>query len=432
MFVCRVRSCVQVEVVFKGFHESIDSFGAFAYPDAAPSFDRLPVHQSVADGGPAHPKVHGCSLATWTGACVLQRSNEDEDVNAPPDVLAAHRRETLAQWFRRQGVRRVFACGLVTDFCVMDTALNALAEGFEGSYLILDAARAAHLPGMGLFGSGFLSDPATMRDKMATSGVRVIPSAALLPASSPLYSDLIISSFEQSKSFPEQLGPFALVTAEKLRLTLDEAALQWTGEAVAAPEIPPGLALSGHIAPPFALTFGPDARARAGIAPAARYCAVASPAATADDLSYKAQAYLTTMSSTAAFLVNGGFVYLDEDRAVCDVRVLAMGQGLEFKPPRPWDPSFSPALRGRWRPVAAAALRRRGAQLVAWINPGETLTAMDGATLKLRQGAFVYLFHEDIAARDPRDIYFVIKQYRARDAYADNIGRISREIAQET
>ena len=152
-----IGQCVQdlrakgkrVEVVFKGFHEGIDSFGAFRYPDAAPSFSRLAHSTAAATEAPErHPRLHGCALVTWTGACILKRSNEKEDINAPPDVLAAHRRVTLSEWFRKEGVRRVFACGLAADFCVLDTVLNAKAEGFEEAYMVLDATRAAHLPGV--------------------------------------------------------------------------------------------------------------------------------------------------------------------------------------------------------------------------------------------------------------------------------------------
>ena len=47
----------------------------------------------------------------------------------------------LAALLHARGVKRVFACGLATDFCVASTALDARAAGFE-VVLIEDACRA--------------------------------------------------------------------------------------------------------------------------------------------------------------------------------------------------------------------------------------------------------------------------------------------------
>lgn len=54
------------------------------------------------------------------------------------------------------GKRRLFVCGLALDFCVADSAHNARDAGFDNVFMVLDAARAAHIPGVGGFGSGFL------------------------------------------------------------------------------------------------------------------------------------------------------------------------------------------------------------------------------------------------------------------------------------
>ena len=61
--------------------------------------------------------------------------------------------------------KRLFVCGLALDFCVLDTCINAVALGFESVHIVLDAARAAHIPGFGQFGTGFLSDPKEVFDK---------------------------------------------------------------------------------------------------------------------------------------------------------------------------------------------------------------------------------------------------------------------------
>ena len=72
--------------------------------------------------------------------------------------------------------------GLAKDFCVLDTAVNAtcLEGGSAEVYIVEDAARAAHIPGIGTFGSGFLSDPKHIVDKMHSCGVKAISSEQLL------------------------------------------------------------------------------------------------------------------------------------------------------------------------------------------------------------------------------------------------------------
>ena len=47
----------------------------------------------------------------------------------------------LAALFKARGIKRVFACGLATDFCVAHSALDARGEGFA-TFVIEDACRA--------------------------------------------------------------------------------------------------------------------------------------------------------------------------------------------------------------------------------------------------------------------------------------------------
>lgn len=68
----------------------------------------------------------------------------------------------LAGLLRERGIRRVFCCGLATDFCVAWSALDAQAAGFE-TYVIEDACRAIDTGG---------SLDAARRD-LAAAGVRV-------------------------------------------------------------------------------------------------------------------------------------------------------------------------------------------------------------------------------------------------------------------
>ncbi len=69
----------------------------------------------------------------------------------------------LAGLLRERGIRRVFCCGLATDFCVAWSALDAQAAGFETT-VIDDACRAIDAGG---------SLAAALRD-LGAAGVRMI------------------------------------------------------------------------------------------------------------------------------------------------------------------------------------------------------------------------------------------------------------------
>jgi nicotinamidase/pyrazinamidase len=71
----------------------------------------------------------------------------------------------LAGMLRERGIRRVYCCGLATDFCVAWSALDAQAAGFE-TFVIEDACRAIDTGG---------SLAAARRD-LAAAGVQLIAS----------------------------------------------------------------------------------------------------------------------------------------------------------------------------------------------------------------------------------------------------------------
>jgi len=145
-----------VDVVFKGWHAHVDSFGAFTYTEPMAT-GRL-VQRQIAECEP-------CSLLSWTGASCLTCSALAEDINAPPDVLAAESRVSLKQ--RLGDVRALYILGLALDFCVLDSALTAKASGYSDVYIIIDGARASHVPPI-----GFLTPPASLFTKAHQAGVR--------------------------------------------------------------------------------------------------------------------------------------------------------------------------------------------------------------------------------------------------------------------
>ncbi len=74
----------------------------------------------------------------------------------------------LTGYLRSRGLKRVYLCGLATDFCVHFSAVDSAKEGFE-TLLIEDACRAIDLEG----------SLAAAKEAMTQAGVRVIDSSAL-------------------------------------------------------------------------------------------------------------------------------------------------------------------------------------------------------------------------------------------------------------
>jgi nicotinamidase/pyrazinamidase len=111
------------------------------------------------DGGiwPVH-----CVMNTWGAALhpdlvvdgpVVRKGSSGEDgysgFTMRDPATGATIATDLAAILRERGIRRVAVCGLATDYCVVATALDAVALGFETS-LLADAVRAVDLqPGDG-------------------------------------------------------------------------------------------------------------------------------------------------------------------------------------------------------------------------------------------------------------------------------------------
>jgi nicotinamidase/pyrazinamidase len=76
------------------------------------------------------------------------RKGHHADVDSYSAFLEADRKTPtgLAGYLREAGAKRVYCCGLATDYCVAWSALDARAAGFE-AVLIEDASRAIDLNG---------------------------------------------------------------------------------------------------------------------------------------------------------------------------------------------------------------------------------------------------------------------------------------------
>lgn len=114
-----------------------------------------------------HPADH-CSFAArggpWPPHCVADTRGAafSDALRLPPDVVVVSKADRsdvdaysafngtgLAGQLRARGIRRVVVCGLATDYCVLNTALDARANGFE-VLVVPEAMRAVEVdPGDG-------------------------------------------------------------------------------------------------------------------------------------------------------------------------------------------------------------------------------------------------------------------------------------------
>lgn len=105
---------------------------------AAPQFvDKSWPPHCVAEtpGAHFHPAldVPGDAIVINKGTDALKEAYSGFDGTSLAETLRAHR------------VRRVFICGLATDYCVKATALDAIKNGFD-TYVIEDLCRGVDIP----------------------------------------------------------------------------------------------------------------------------------------------------------------------------------------------------------------------------------------------------------------------------------------------
>lgn len=128
-------------------------YGEHGLPVYASRCWHPPDHCSfTAQGGPWPPHciahTHGAAfpdgLALPAGAAVISKGTRSD-----AEAYSAFRDTTLAEQLRAHGVERLAVCGLTTDYCVLNSASDALALGFR-VMVVLDAIRAVDVqPGDG-------------------------------------------------------------------------------------------------------------------------------------------------------------------------------------------------------------------------------------------------------------------------------------------
>jgi nicotinamidase/pyrazinamidase len=104
-------------------------------------------------------------------AQLIIRKGCNPDIDSYSAFLEADRSTTtgLAGYLKERGIDTVYMVGLALDFCVMFSALDARAAGFN-AFVVLDACRAIDLDG----------SLAVAIERMQVAGVGLIPSTELI------------------------------------------------------------------------------------------------------------------------------------------------------------------------------------------------------------------------------------------------------------
>eukprot|EP00435_Cladocopium_sp_Y103_P032119 s1982_g8.t1 len=455
-----------VMVAFKAFHEHIDSFGAFPYFDGGDG--RLTKKGSSEN---AFGVNMGCAKAPFTGSVILKQilgcerdlarpilsqncgfilsllATDELDINAPPDVLAVlddgvdRKLRTLHDVVKDK--KRIFVCGLALDFCVLDSCLNAIGAGLSEVYMVLDAARAAHIPGVGAFGSGFLSDPTEVVGKIEAAGVKVIDSATLSGVSPGQLKERLL--FPEEQAFPQVLAPLGLSHAQiefqvELNLVCTELAQShractksvWVGtfRCTLSPVPRTGKLASVSLAD---CTGKCSPRAKLPLnwtnAPkgAVELC-WADPVVSSANAAQNLQKNFLAVSASPelCFLAYGGFFLLDSESKVVAVQAVTgdtTQASLNFEEPRKWREAFTQVLKdaGRFKPVTLPALLRQGACEFAWVNPKEDLVAGPEHWIPSETGAYVYLLS------NASPVYFPVVEAAANSNLSSKLTKLIQQ-----
>jgi nicotinamidase/pyrazinamidase len=143
----RLASRFDNVVVTQDWHPPTHASFAASHDGARP-FDTKRLHYGDQTLWPEHcvQDTPGAALhpdLAVDRAFLILRKGMHSAVDSYSAFLEADRKTTtgLAAMLKARRVKRVFACGLATDFCVAHSALDARNEGFE-TFVIEDACRA--------------------------------------------------------------------------------------------------------------------------------------------------------------------------------------------------------------------------------------------------------------------------------------------------
>ena len=318
---------------------------------------------------------------------------------------------------------RVFVCGLALDFCVHDTCVNAKALGVARVSLCLDASRAAHIPGVGTWGSGFLSNPKEVLESLKSKDVGIVSYADILPADMPRP----LKSVHAPTAFPASLGPLSVRPALTLNIKILASGVSG-GDA--APPHAGGryeLQLQGPLKPFSLLTDFDnqgDLSPRVPLPakwpradtnkPATQLCwAAPMHGIRGANMQAVGHAFLAITAKPALnFAAYGGFLLLDDSGTVVEAQAvrgpslgglaLALGQPMAW----PKHVSLKPLEdQGRVQQVTIAHIRAQGATKFCWIGPEEAFISAEGdgrgssgsnsRWVPSATGGFLYLFDND-------------------------------------
>jgi nicotinamidase/pyrazinamidase len=112
---------------------------------------------------------HGAALDERLDCSQIERI-VDKGVDRETDGYSGFTATDLALDLRGHGVRRVFVCGLATDYCVKATALDAKATGFD-AVVLRDASAAVNVRP---------NDEESALEELRRAGVRIADSGELL------------------------------------------------------------------------------------------------------------------------------------------------------------------------------------------------------------------------------------------------------------
>ena len=141
-----IRAFAEV-VITQDWHPKGHASFASSHPGAAPfSVVEMPYGEQVLWPDHCVQGAEGARLRDELdvdGAFLIVRKGSNPNIDSYSAFVEADRTTTtgLAALLHARGARRIFSCGLATDYCVAFSALDARAAGFE-SFVIQDACRA--------------------------------------------------------------------------------------------------------------------------------------------------------------------------------------------------------------------------------------------------------------------------------------------------